>query len=100
MVQQRPGHAADLPTQLAITQLALATPLVPEYDRRAVVAVAQQVFGEVQPGTGKPVRTEQGIGRRHAVQTHDDLIPRLSAGTFLRNDSAKPPDLGPERLGM
>ena len=65
---RQPGHQV---VKVAMAQAALDPVLAPENDRVAMVARAQQVFGEVQPCVGKPQRA------RHAIAVDERARPLL-----------------------
>ena len=92
-------HRAHLLVQLAITDLPLAALLVPEHQGRSIVVIAQQVFGEVEPGAGEPPGPQLRIRRRHPVEPNDHRVPRIAPGPLLGDDAAEAPDLGPECVG-
>ena len=90
---QRRGDARDLVEQLAIGQPPLRAALVPEDDRLAIVAIAKEILGEVEPRADEPLRSELGIGRRDAIAADEHTLARdrrIAAARRRRRRTAGP----------
>ena len=87
---ERPGETSDLGIKLGVGELLLASRLVPGHQRRPLVAVAQQVLGEVEAHAGEPAG-----GRDPAsgpwIEFFDDGV-----GLAGDPDAAEVTDLRPE----
>ena len=69
---QRLRGARDVARQVGIADAALEAGLVPEHERVAAVAAAQQVLGEVEARLGEPVRARHLV----AVDQHGRALAR------------------------
>ncbi len=85
---ERSRRSGDLSVELAEGEAALRTVLVPEDDSGTAIVVPQQVLGEVEARAGEPAWPSHGIGRPHAVQTDDHIIPRAVSRALVRDDVA------------
>jgi hypothetical protein len=99
MVLQRRGYCGDLMGQIRVAEFPLASLLVPEDERGAIVAVAEQVFREVEMGPRKPARAPFRIRRCHPVESDHDAVPWALPRPLVSNDTTEAPHLGPECLG-
>jgi hypothetical protein len=99
-LRERGREPLHLAAQLGVAQRALPAALVPEDDRFAVVALPQQVLGEVEPGAAEPAGAERRIGRGHPVAALEHRVPRRRTRPLIGQDAAEAPDRGPELLRM
>ena len=90
---KRGGDARHLVVQLPIRQPPLRAVLIPEHQRFALVAIAKQVFGEVESRPDEPFWSEHGIRRCDAVAANED-----GPAVVVGGDAAKLPDFAPELL--
>ena len=94
---QRRRDARDLAVQLGDRSAALRAALVPEDDRFAIVAIPKEILGEIEARADEPVRSELGIRRRDAVASNEYTLTR-DLRICVGDDTAEPPDLGPEQF--
>ena len=97
---QKGGEAGDVARKLGVRQCSPPALLRPEDQRRAIIAMAQQVLGEVEPRARKPAWTLLRIGRRNTRAADQHVVPRLGSIPRVSDHVDEAPELGPEQLGF
>src|SRR5207342_2426496 len=91
------SDASHLVVQLTVRQPSLRTVLIPEHQGVAVIAIAKQVFGEVESRSDKPFWSENRIRRRDAVAANEHRVCG-AIRIAVNDDAAEPPHVAPELL--
>src|SRR5215213_9818256 len=68
--------------KLRIREHALSSALIPRDDRVAIVTVAQEILGKVQPRSEKPARAQFVVRRCHAIDAANNYIPWILIRIF------------------
>src|SRR6185312_6324240 len=91
-------NARDGIRQLAICKPPLRALLVPEHDRLATIAIAQQILGEVESRAHEPLRAKLGIGRCDAIAPDEWTFARHLRIAGSLNEPAEAAHLDPEQF--